>query len=300
MKVEIMSSFVGLELKHCQLPFPNHGHVILADPSPILFYSISSYEIRCLVDIPGPKLPSLANGDMAEYLKTVIAPQVPPDLHDAFISAVNKGKVRTMRNRSMPAVPCPKPGALLIGDAFNMRHALTGGGMMMALSDIVVLRNLLRNLTDLKDTHLLCKHLESFYTLRKVLPMAFTLNTMAGVSYKISCAPEDQGRKEMHEAIFDYLSIGGVFSEGPVSLLCGLNPHPLKLLFQFSAVGIYSVGRLLIPFPSPKRLWSLFRLTSGVLCIIFPIIKAEGVKELFIPSNIPAYYRVPSVTQKEN
>lgn len=71
-----MSSFVGLELKHCQLPFANHGHVILADPSPILFYSISSNEIRCLVDIPGPKLPSLANGEMAEYLKTVIAPQV--------------------------------------------------------------------------------------------------------------------------------------------------------------------------------------------------------------------------------
>ncbi|KAL6521593.1 Squalene epoxidase 3 [Orobanche gracilis] len=167
-KVETMSSFVGLELKHCHLPFPSHGHVIMADPSPILFYSISSNEIRCLVDIPGPKLPSLANGDMAEYLKTVIAPQVPPELHDAFISAINKGKVRAMRNRSMPAAPCPKPGALLIGDAFNMRHALTGGGMTMALSDIVVLRNLLRNFTDLKDTHLLCKHLESFYTLRKV------------------------------------------------------------------------------------------------------------------------------------
>lgn len=46
----------------CQLPFPNHGHVILGDPSPVLFYPISPTEVRCLVDIPGDKLPSQSNG----------------------------------------------------------------------------------------------------------------------------------------------------------------------------------------------------------------------------------------------
>lgn len=54
-----------------------------------------------------------------------------------------------------------------MGDAFNMRHPLTGGGMTVALSDIVVLRNLLRPLLDLNDATSLCKYLESFYTLRK-------------------------------------------------------------------------------------------------------------------------------------
>lgn len=73
-----------------------------------------------------------------------------------------------MPNRSMPAAPHPTPGALLMGDAFNMRHPLTGGGMTVALSDIVVLRNLLRPLHDLNDSSTLCKYLESFYTLRKV------------------------------------------------------------------------------------------------------------------------------------
>ncbi|KAK6117410.1 hypothetical protein DH2020_048866 [Rehmannia glutinosa] len=261
-KVDVLSSSVGLILEHCKLPFPNHGHAILADPSPFLFYSISSTETRCLVDIPaGQKLPSLANGDMAKYLKRVVAPQVPPELHDAFISAVDRGNIRTMRNGSMPATPCPKPGALMIGDAFNMRHALTGGGMMMALSDIVVLQNILRNLRDLKDTDLLSKHLESFYTLRK--PVAFTINTMAGALYKVSSASADQARKEMHEAVFDYLSIGGVFAKGPVSLLSGLNLRPMSLLLHFSAAGIYGVGRLLIPFPTPKRLWSVVRLISN-------------------------------------
>ena len=73
-----------------------------------------------------------------------------------------------MPNRSMPAAPHPTPGALLMGDAFNMRHPLTGGGMTVALSDIVVLRDLLRPLHDLNDAATLCKYLESFYTLRKV------------------------------------------------------------------------------------------------------------------------------------
>ena len=94
--------------------------------------------------------------------------QVPSQLHDSFIAAVEKGNIRTMPNRSMPANPRPTPGALLLGDAFNMRHPLTGGGMTVALSDIVLLRNLLRPIDNLRDGSTLCQYLESFYTLRKV------------------------------------------------------------------------------------------------------------------------------------
>lgn len=94
--------------------------------------------------------------------------QIPPQLQDSFIAAIDSGNIRTMPNRSMPAAPHPTPGALLMGDAFNMRHPLTGGGMTVALSDIVVLRDLLRPLLDLNDAPTLCRYLESFYTLRKV------------------------------------------------------------------------------------------------------------------------------------
>ncbi|GFP92730.1 squalene monooxygenase [Phtheirospermum japonicum] len=315
-KVDNPSCFVGLVLENCQLPFSNHGHVILADPSPILFYPISSTEIRCLVDVPGQKVPSISNGEMAKYLKTVVAPQltndtvqkyhrekitrdknserrknVPPELHDAFVYAIEKGNIRTMPNRSMPAAPHPTPGALLMGDAFNMRHPLTGGGMTVALSDIVVLRNLLRPLCDLHDASSLCKYLESFYTLRK--PVASTINTLAGALYKVFSASPDQARNEMRQACFDYLSLGGVFSNGPVSLLSGLNPRPLSLVCHFFAVAIYGVVRLLLPFPSPKRMWIGARLISSASGIIFPIIKAEGVRQMFFPATVPAYYRAP-------
>ncbi|XP_048128855.1 squalene epoxidase 3-like [Rhodamnia argentea] len=213
-KVDIPSHFVGLVLENCELPFANHGHVILADPSPILFYQISSMEVRCLVDVPGQKLPSIANGEMAKYLKSVVAPQIPPQVHDAFVAAIDKGNIRTMPNRSMPADPYPTPGALLLGDAFNMRHPITGGGMTVALSDIVVLRDLLKPLHNLHDATALCKYLESFYTLRK--PVASTINTLAGALYK------------------------------------------------------------------------------GASGIIFPIVRAEGVRQMFFPRTVPSFYRAPS------
>ncbi|KAA8545716.1 hypothetical protein F0562_020832 [Nyssa sinensis] len=250
-KVNIPSCFVALILKNCELPYKNHGHVILANPSPILLYQISSTEIRCLVDVPGQKVPSISNGEMAHYLKTNVAPQIPVELYYAFISAIEEGNIRTMPNRSMPAAPYPTPGAILLGDAFNMRHPLTGGGMTVALSDIVVLRDLLRPLHNLSDASSLCKYLESFYTLRK--PVASTINTLASALYKVFCASPNQARNEMRQACFDYLSLGGIFSNGPVALLSGLNPRPLSLVLHFFAVAIYGVGRLLLPFPSPKR-----------------------------------------------
>nr|QCU55050.1 squalene epoxidase [Camellia fraterna] len=292
-QVDVPSCFVGLVLDNVDLPFPNHGHVILADPSPILFYPISSTEVRCLVDVPGQKVPSVANGELANYLKTTVAPQIPPKLYNSFIAAIDKGNIRTMPNRSMPAAPYPTPGALLMGDAFNMRHPLTGGGMTVALSDIVVLRDLLKPLRDLNDSTSLCKYLESFYSLRK--PVASTINTLAGALYKVFCASPDQARNEMREACFDYLSLGGVCSAGPVALLSGLNPHPLSLVLHFFAVAIYGVGRLLLPFPSPKRVSIGARLISGASGIIFPIIKAEGVRQMFFPVTVPAYYRAAPV-----
>ncbi|KAL0693657.1 hypothetical protein Bca4012_060837 [Brassica carinata] len=292
-QVDVPSCFVGLVLENCNLPYANHGHVVLADPSPILMYPISSTEVRCLVDVPGQKVPSIANGEMANYLKTVVAPQMPHEVYDSFIAAVNKGNIKSMPNRSMPASPYPTPGALLMGDAFNMRHPLTGGGMTVALSDIVVLRNLLRPLRDLSDGSSLCKYLESFYTLRK--PVASTINTLANALYKVFCSSKDEARNEMREACFDYLSLGGMCTSGPVSLLSGLNPRPLTLVCHFFAVAVYGVIRLLIPFPSPKRMWLGAKLISGAAGIIFPIIKAEGVRQMFFPATVPAYYRAPPV-----
>lgn len=42
-------------------------------------------------------------------------------------------------------------GVLLLGDAYNMRHPLTGGGMSVALNDVRIWRSLLQDVPDLYD-----------------------------------------------------------------------------------------------------------------------------------------------------
>lgn len=184
LQVDVPSCFVALILKNCNLPYPNHGHVVLAEPSPILLYPISSFETRCLVDIPGgQKVPSLSNGEMVHYLKTVVVPQLPTELKAPFLSSIEEGNIKVATNRSMPAAPSSNPGALLLGDAFNMRHPLTGGGMTVALSDIVVLRELLRPLESFEDATSLNKYLESFYSLRKVSSNLSKLKSFYSLQY---------------------------------------------------------------------------------------------------------------------
>lgn len=95
-----------------------------------------------------------------------------------------------------------------------------------------------------------------------IQPVASTINTLAGALYKVFSASPDQARKEMRQACFEYLSLGGVFSNGPVALLSGLNPRPLSLVLHFFAVAVYGVARLLFPFPSLKRLLMGARLIS--------------------------------------
>lgn len=53
-------------------------------------------------------------------------------------------------------------------------------------------------------------------------PVASTLNIVPDAFYKVFSASPDQVRIEMRQACFDYLSLGGVYSTEPISLLAGL------------------------------------------------------------------------------
>ncbi|KAL2322420.1 hypothetical protein Fmac_026799 [Flemingia macrophylla] len=287
-KVKVLSYFVCLILENCQLPFEKYGHIILADPSPIFFFRISNTMVRCTVDVPGQKIPP---DGMANYLKTMVASQIPRELRSAFISAIDRGTIKIMPVSSMPADPYPTtPGALLLGDAFNMRHAWLGGGMTVALSDIVVLRDLLKPICDLNDSTSLCNHLESFYILRK--PMASTINTLSDALYKVISVSSNE-EKELRQASFDYLSLGRFFSSGYMSLLSGLNPSPLSLVLYLSAIVFFGVGRLLLPFPSLERMRIGARLVLCAFGIILPVVKAEGVRQMFFPASVLAFYKAP-------
>ena len=51
--------------------------------------------------------------------------------------------MRVMPNSFLSSAPLIKAGVLCLGDALNMRHPLTGGGMTVGLSDVVLFRDLL-------------------------------------------------------------------------------------------------------------------------------------------------------------
>ncbi|KAI8470182.1 MAG: SE-domain-containing protein [Monoraphidium minutum] len=275
------SFFVALLLKGVSLPFPNHGHVVLAKPSPILFYPISSLEVRCLVDVPGAKLPS----DLPGYLRDHVAPEVPPELRSAFLDALDGATIRSMQNKQLTSKPLHQPGALLLGDAFNMRHPLTGGGMTVALSDTRLLCEMLRPLPDFEDAIATAGRTAEFYTARK--PLSATINTLANALYKVFCSTGDPAQEEMRSACFDYLSLGGIYSTGPISLLSGLNPSPSMLVMHFFMVALYGVGRLLLPRPTLRGLYTSIALLVSAAKIILPILWSEGPRAVFLPSLAP-------------
>ena len=47
-------------------------------PGYLTILRVPCWQVRCLVDVPGDKLPSAAKGELAAYLRTTVAPQVPP------------------------------------------------------------------------------------------------------------------------------------------------------------------------------------------------------------------------------
>jgi len=72
---EVKSHFVGLLMNNCPQMRANHAELVLAEPSPILVYQISSTETRVLVDMRDG-MP----GDIRSHLVDHVAPQMPGNL----------------------------------------------------------------------------------------------------------------------------------------------------------------------------------------------------------------------------
>lgn len=324
--IKMPSYFVGLVLTGKRLPVAHQACVVLANPSPILFYPISSTEVRCLVDIPGLKLPSVQTGAMAEYMRS-LAEQVPEAMREAYLEAVEKGGFRSMQNKLMAAQPVHQAGALLLGDSFNMRHPLTGGGMTVALHDTQLLCDMLSSPLDLTDARLTAKQTHAYYTRRK--PWAATINTLANALYKargaaracrwsvLTSARACRAGVLRHRRILERGDAAGVLRlPAPRRHLCAgahlaalwpepASGHPRRPLLHGGALRGASccrarprrrvltpalqVGRLLLPVPTPRSIFMGLRLLLGASAIILPIIRAEGVRAVFFPALAKPY-----------
>ena len=183
------SRFWGLELIDADLPRPLYGHVVLGDGAPVLLYQIGTRETRALVDVPeGIESTSPKNGGVKGHLRGIVLPSLPESVRPSFERALDEGKLRSMPNSFLPPSVNRVPGMVMLGDAMNMRHPLTGGGMTVAFNDVVLLSELLKPdiVPELGNTKVVLQQMEKFHWRRKGLTSV--INILAQALYSLFAA----------------------------------------------------------------------------------------------------------------
>lgn len=238
-KPDVKSYFVGLILHHPQLVAPNHGHVIIGPKhKPILVYEISPTEARCLCDVPAP-LPSVSDGSLNKWLSENCLPHLPEGLKPSFRDALEHQRMRSMPNQYLPAVKYDVPGLVIVGDALNMRHPLTGGGMTVGFADAVSLSSILGPVdVNWGNFSVIKGLLHRFREERK--QSSAVVNVLSVALYSLFSAPSPE-LQILQRGCFRYFLRGGDCVSGPVSLLSGLTPRPSMLFYHFFSVAFYSI-----------------------------------------------------------
>lgn len=223
------SKFWGLELIDAELPLRQHGHVILGDGAPVLLYQIGSRETRALVDIPeNTPSASVRNGGVKAHLRNVVLPSLPKSTQPAFEAAIEQGKLRSMPNSFLPPTTNKTPGMVMLGDAMNMRHPLTGGGMTVAFNDVVLVAELLgpKNVPHLDDTKAVLRQMSTFHWRRKGLTSV--INILAQALYSLFAA---NGKRSILLRILTlFVKTASRPRWGALTLLLPCHPTPRAVL----------------------------------------------------------------------
>nr|XP_035958539.1 squalene monooxygenase isoform X2 [Halichoerus grypus] len=232
---------------------------------------ISSDETRVLVDIRG-EMPR----NLREHMAEKIYPQLPDHLKDPFLEATQNSRLRSMPASFLPSSPVNKRGVLVLGDAYNMRHPLTGGGMTVVFKDVKLWRKLLKGIPDLYDDAAVFQAKKSFYWARKT-SHSFVVNILAQALYELFSATDDS-LHQLRKACFLYFKLGGECVAGPVGLLSVLSPNPFILIGHFFAVAIYATYFCFKSEPwitKPRAIFSSGAVLYKACSVIFPLIYSE-------------------------
>ncbi|TVY91323.1 putative squalene monooxygenase [Lachnellula willkommii] len=280
----VKSKFYALELIDCPMPAPNHGIVILGDGSPVLLYQIGTHETRALIDIP-ENTPSAASavGGVRAHIRNVVLPSLPKQVQPCFQAALADGKIpRSMPNSWLPPSTQVEKGVVVLGDAMNMRHPLTGGGMTVVFNDVVLLADLLspERIPDLGNTAKVQAAMKEFHWKRKGL--SSIINILAQALYSLFAA-NDRQLKALQKGCFSYFQRGGNCIDGPSGLLAGIIRQPIVLFYHFFAVALLSIwivmqdtmGSILGFWKFPLAVEKSVLIFWKACVVIFPFIFSE-------------------------
>lgn len=236
----VRSKFYALELIDCPLLQPNHALVIIGSAFPVLLYQIGTHETRALIDVPAdiPEA-SPAAGGVRGYIQNCVLPAVPEPIRSAMVKALEDGKIpRSMPNSWLPPSKQPANGCILLGDAMNMRHPLTGGGMTVAFNDAIILSELLHPdlVPDLGDTRAIKSAMDTLYWRRKYL--TGIVNTLAQALYALFAANDPQ-LCALQRGCFGYFERG--MTDGPSGMLGAILQRPLVLTYHFFSVAFLAI-----------------------------------------------------------
>ena len=183
-----------------------------------------------------------------------------------------------MPNSFLPPTTNKTPGLILLGDAMNMRHPLTGGGMTVAFNDAVLLSELLdpKVIPNLDDRKAVLRQMHTFHWRRKGLTSV--INILAQALYSLFAA-DDVQLKALQMGCFHYFKLGGQCVDGPVGLLAGIIRRPFVLFYHFFAVALYAIW-IYITWSSsvltmPLRAVSSVGVFWKACVVIFPYIFSE-------------------------
>ncbi|PSR81969.1 squalene epoxidase-domain-containing protein [Coniella lustricola] len=284
---QVKSRFYALELIDPPIQPSGYGHVNIGKASPVLMYAIGSHEVRALIDVPldHPEA-TPEKGGVRNYINNVVLPTLPREVVPSFQAALADGKIpKSMPNSWLPpsSQAANPPGILVLGDAMNMRHPLTGGGMTVAFNDVVVLSELLAPIRNLDDHAAVRAVMQRFHWQRKSL--SSIINVLAMALYSLFAA-DSRYLRALRIACFSYFQRG--ITEEPTGLLGGLIQRPFVLFRHFFTVAFWAIwlngrdvvrsgGMLLGWLKVPLAVWEGFMILWTACVVFLPIMWQEAL-----------------------
>ncbi|XP_043922870.1 squalene monooxygenase-like [Protopterus annectens] len=270
-KPQVTSQFTGVIME--VLPGQNITTLLSCSVKSraIVMYPISTTETRVMVDTTGIQPRNLKN-----FLQEEAYSYIPDHQKEAFLLGLQNDNLKSFPTRYVPAVAVDKPGVLVLGDAFNLRHPFTAAGMTIILNDIAIFKQLLQNIPDLYDDKAILKAKRQFYAIRKK-KFSFVMNILAELIYKLFTAT-DESVIQIRKALIFRSSLSEEWSLKLSLQVAGLSTKPwtlIKVCLDIVLCAVYLTFKSEPWYTKPRAIFRTGVMLHRASALLLPLIFSE-------------------------